>query len=126
VVLNRRDRARRSGVAVDHRLNARDKLDDHPTFAATAQLTVTRSGRRLTPQGYVSAIHIVNPGFRHQVQSGLTAIMTVPDGFNGRRFRRVATAPTAVGRLDTASRSGARTPGRDAHRSLASRSPRER
>ena len=75
-------------------LNAKGKLDYHPTFAATAQLTVTRSGKRLTPQGYVSAINIVNLGYRHQVQAGLTAIMTVSDAFNGQRFRRLATTPT--------------------------------
>jgi outer membrane receptor for ferrienterochelin and colicin len=74
-------------------LNAKGKLDYRPTFADTAQVTVTRSDRRLTPQGYVSAINIVNLGYKRQVRPDLTAVMTVSDAFNGQRFRRSATTP---------------------------------
>ena len=75
-------------------LNAKVKLDYRPAFADAAQLSVTRSDKRLTPQGYVRAINIVNLGYRRQLQPDLTAIVTVSDVFNGQRFRRFAATPT--------------------------------
>ena len=75
-------------------LNAKGKLDYRPTYADTAQVTVTRTDRRLTPQGYVGAINIVNVGYKRQVQPDLTVVTTVSDACNGQRFRRFATTPT--------------------------------
>ncbi len=75
-------------------LNAKVKLDYRPTVDDSAQLTVTRSDKRLTPQGYVSAIDIVNLGYRRQVRADLTALMTVSDLFNGQRLQRFITTPT--------------------------------
>ena len=42
----------------------------------------------------MSAINIVNLGYKHQLKSDLTAIVTVSDVFNGQRFQRFATSPT--------------------------------
>jgi len=75
-------------------LNAKLKLDYRPTAADSAQITVTRTDKRLTPQGYVSAINIVNLGYKRQLKSDLTAIMTVSDAFNGQRYERLAVTPT--------------------------------
>jgi outer membrane receptor for ferrienterochelin and colicin len=75
-------------------LNAKVKLDYRPTAADSAQLTVTRTDKRLTPQGYVSAINLVNLGYKRQLKADLTAVATVSDVFNGQRFHRLATAPT--------------------------------
>ena len=75
-------------------LNAKLKLDYHPTAAAAAQLAVTRIDKRLTPQGYVGAINIVNVGYRHALRPDLTAVATVSDAFNGQRYRRLAITPT--------------------------------
>ena len=69
------------------------KIDYHPTTANSAQLTVTRTDKRLTPQGYVSAVNILNLGYRRQLLADWTAVMTVSDLFNGQRFHRYATSP---------------------------------
>jgi outer membrane receptor protein involved in Fe transport len=74
-------------------LNAKAKLDYRPTDANSAQMTVTRTDKRLTPQGYVSAINIVNLGYKYQIGSDLTAVATVTDLFNGQRFHRFSTSP---------------------------------
>ncbi len=75
-------------------LNAKLKLDYRPTAADSGQVTVTRTDKRLTPQGYVSAINIVNLGYKRQLQADFTAVMTVSDVFNGQRYVRLAVTPT--------------------------------
>ena len=77
-------------------LNAKAKLDYQPTDANSAQITVTRTDKRLTPQGYVSAIDIVNLGYKYQVKSDLTAVATVTDLFNGQRLHRFSASPAFV------------------------------
>ena len=83
-----------SGLQSTTGVNAKLKLDYRPTAAASAQITVTRTDKRLTPQGYVSAINLVNLGYKYQLKSDLTAVATVSDVFNGQRFQRFATSPT--------------------------------
>jgi outer membrane receptor for ferrienterochelin and colicin len=83
-----------SGLQTTSGINAKVKLDYRPTSADTAQITATRTDKRLTPQGYVNAITIVNLGYRHQLNSDLTAVVTVADIFNGQRFERIAVTPT--------------------------------
>jgi outer membrane receptor protein involved in Fe transport len=82
-----------SGLQSTTGLNAKVKLDYRPTSDDSAQITVTRTDKRLTPQGYVSAINIVNLGYKRQLISDLTAVMTVSDIFDGQRFRRFSTSP---------------------------------
>jgi outer membrane receptor protein involved in Fe transport len=74
-------------------LNAKAKLDYRPTDANSAQITVTRTDKRLTPQGYVSAINILNLGYKYQLNADLKAVLTVSDLFNGQRVRRVFSSP---------------------------------
>ena len=78
-------------------VNGKLKLDYRPTSADSVQLIVTRTDKRLTPQGYVSAINIVNVGYKHQVTSDLTAIVTVSDVFNGQHYERFESTPTFTG-----------------------------
>jgi outer membrane receptor protein involved in Fe transport len=78
-------------------VNAKLKLDYRPTSADSAQLIVTRTGKRLTPQGYISAVNIVNVGYKHQVKPDLTAIFTVSDVFNGQHYERFESTPTFMG-----------------------------
>jgi outer membrane receptor protein involved in Fe transport len=78
-------------------VNTKLKLDYRPTAADSVQLIVTRSDKRLTAQGYVSAINIVNLGYKHQVKPDLTAIVTVSDVFNGQRYERFERTPTFTG-----------------------------
>lgn len=83
-----------SGLQTTSGVNAKVKLDYRPTAADSAQLTVTRTDKRLTPQGYVNAINIVNLGYRRQLGSDLTGVVTVSDLFNGQRYQRFAVTPT--------------------------------
>jgi outer membrane receptor for ferrienterochelin and colicin len=78
-------------------LNAKLKLDYRPTSADSVQLIVIRSDKRLTPQGYISAINIVNVGYKRQVKPDLTAIVTVSDVFNGQRYERFESTLTFTG-----------------------------
>ncbi|HEX4152234.1 MAG TPA: TonB-dependent receptor [Steroidobacteraceae bacterium] len=73
-------------------INLKAKLDYRPTEAGAAQITLTRTDKRLTPQGYVSAINLVNLGYRYRLKAGLTAVATVTDLFNGQRFNRYSTS----------------------------------
>jgi outer membrane receptor protein involved in Fe transport len=75
-------------------LNAKVKLDYRPTSDDSAQITVTRTDKRLTPQGYVSAINIVTLGYKRQLLPDLTAVITLSDAFDGQRYRRFAAAPS--------------------------------
>lgn len=75
-------------------VNAKVSLDYRPTAADTAQISVTRSDKRLTPQGYVRAINLVNVGFRHQFRVNLTGFVTVSDILNGQILRRFVDTPT--------------------------------
>ena len=83
-----------SGLQSTTGLNAKLKIDYRPTTLDSAQISTTRTDKRLTPQGYVSAINIVNLGYKHQFLKELTAIATVSDVFNGQRFQRLVSSPT--------------------------------
>src|SRR6202790_5437764 len=83
-----------SGLQSTTGLNAKLKLDYRPTTADSAQISLTRTDKRLTAQGYVSAINIVNLGYKHQLRPELTALATVSDLFNGQHFQRFSTSPT--------------------------------
>ncbi len=70
-------------------LNAKASLDWRPTASDTAQLSFSRTDRRLTPQGYVSATNQVNLGYQRRLWSHLSAVATVSDLFDGQRMVRV-------------------------------------
>jgi outer membrane receptor protein involved in Fe transport len=68
--------------------NAKVNLDYRPTSADLFQVAFTRSDKRLTPQGYIAAINLVNLGYRRQLVPDLAAVLTVSDVFNGQTYRR--------------------------------------
>lgn len=74
-------------------VNAKAKLDYRPTAGDDAQITFTRTDKRLTPQGSVRAINIVNLGYKHALTSTLAAVATVSDVFDGQRYERIASSP---------------------------------
>ncbi|HEY2660203.1 MAG TPA: TonB-dependent receptor [Caulobacteraceae bacterium] len=74
-------------------LNVKASLDYKPTGADTLQVSFSRSDRRLTPQGYVSAINLVNLGYRRQLRPDLSAVVTLSDALDGQRFQRIVTTP---------------------------------
>ena len=76
-------------------LNAKVKLDYRPTADDSAQITLSRTDKRLTPQGFVAAINLVNLGYKRALNSRICPrSRTVSDIFNGQRFERFATTPT--------------------------------
>ncbi|HEY4079708.1 MAG TPA: TonB-dependent receptor [Burkholderiaceae bacterium] len=75
-------------------LNLKASLDYRPTAADTAQLSMSRADKRLTPQGEVAAINLVNLGYKHLVQPDLSLFVTVSDLFNGQRFHRMLSTET--------------------------------
>ena len=83
-----------SGLQSTTGLNAKLKLDYRPTAADSAQFSFTRTDKRLTPQGYISALNIVNLGYRRQLKPELTALATVSDLFNGQHYQRFLSTPT--------------------------------
>jgi outer membrane receptor for ferrienterochelin and colicin len=74
-------------------VNAKAKLDYHPTESDSAQIALTRTDKRLTPQGSISAVNIVNLGYKHALTPALSVVATVSDVFSGQRYQRVAYTP---------------------------------
>lgn len=72
-------------------LNLKASLEYRPTRLDTAQVSVTRADKRLTPQGYVSAINLVNLGYRRQLRPDFSIVATVSDLLNGQKYRRLVT-----------------------------------
>lgn len=75
-------------------LNAKASLDWRPTAADTAQISFSRSDKRLTPQGYLGEIDLVNLGYKRQIRPDLAAVVTLSDALDGQLLRRVVTTPT--------------------------------
>jgi len=73
-------------------LNAKFSLDYRKGRDA-AQLSLSRSDRRLTPQGEIGALNQVNVGWRHPLGGTLVAVATVADLFNGQRYTRTVRSP---------------------------------
>jgi len=85
------------GLRSTNGINAKFKLDYRATAADTAQLLLTRTDKRLTPQGYVSAIDVVSLGYKHRLRRDMTAVATVSDLFNGQRTERLESTPAFSG-----------------------------
>jgi hypothetical protein len=75
-------------------LNVKGSLEYSPTAADTAQISISRTDRRLTAQGSVEPINLVNLGFKHRIGPDLALVLTVSDAFDGQKLRRVLTTPT--------------------------------
>jgi outer membrane receptor protein involved in Fe transport len=69
-------------------VNGKASLEWRPTASDLAQVSVNRTDRRLTPQGSIGAINIVNLGYRHQFSSTLAGVITLSDAFDGQHMRR--------------------------------------
>lgn len=74
-------------------LNAKAHVDAHLSPNDLFQVAVLRSDKRLTPQGEVAAINLVNVGYRRQIRADLVAVATVSDLCNGQTYRRTIAAP---------------------------------
>ena len=74
-------------------LDLKASLDYQPTARDSAQVSLSRTDRRLTPQGYVSAMNLVNLGYRRQLRRDLALVVTVSDALDGQRFQRIISTP---------------------------------
>jgi outer membrane receptor protein involved in Fe transport len=75
-------------------VNVKAKLDYQPTAIDSAQIIFTRTDKRLTPQGSVSATNIVNLGYKHALTQTLSFVATISDLFDGQHYQRTASTPT--------------------------------
>lgn len=69
-------------------VNGKASLDWKPTAVDTAQLSYSRTDRRLTPQGEVAAINLINLGYKRQLAPNLALVSTLSDALNAQKFRR--------------------------------------
>ncbi|MBS0419292.1 MAG: TonB-dependent receptor [Proteobacteria bacterium] len=83
-----------SGLKATTGSNVKAKLDYRPSASDSAQVTFTRTDKRLTAQGSISAINIVNVGYKHSFTPALTGVGLVSDLFNGQRTRRMISTPS--------------------------------
>lgn len=68
-------------------------IEFRPTKADMLQISFSRQDKRLTPQGDVGAINLVNLGYRRDLRPDLALVATGSDVLDGQRFRRVVSAP---------------------------------
>jgi hypothetical protein len=52
------------------------------------------NGKRLTPQGYMQPMAMLNLGYRHKFSDQLSGVVTVQDALNTFRFKSVIDTPT--------------------------------
>lgn len=78
-----------TGLRSTASLNLKGSMDYRPTKLDTAQMSFTRTGRRLTAQGELEAVNLVNLGYKRALRPDLALVLTLSDAFNGQRMRRV-------------------------------------
>jgi outer membrane receptor protein involved in Fe transport len=81
------------GLRATSGVNLKATVDFKPTARDDLQASFSRTDRRLTPQGSLSPINLLNLGYRRQLRPDLAFIATVSDVLNGQRLRRTTTAP---------------------------------
>ena len=69
-------------------LNLKFNLDYRPTALDAAQFSFNRTDKRLTPQGQIDAINLVNFGYKHDFRPDLSLVVTVSDLLNSQRTIR--------------------------------------
>lgn len=99
-------------------VNLKASLDWRPTAADTLQLSLSRTDKRLTPQGYVDAIDLVNLGYERRLRPDLSLVATLSDALNGQVYTRVLNAPGGLGAFGLTDRYQRRQAGRIALVSL--------
>jgi outer membrane receptor protein involved in Fe transport len=83
-----------AGLASNTGANLKASFDWRPTAADDFQLSFARTGKRLTPQGHIDPVNLVNLGYKHDVSPALSLVATVSDLFNGQRLIRHVISPT--------------------------------
>jgi outer membrane receptor protein involved in Fe transport len=81
------------GLASTHGVDLKANLDYRPTARDTLQVSFSRTDRRLTPQGYVEALNLLNLGYRRRLRADLALVATLSDALDGQRLRRLVVTP---------------------------------
>lgn len=89
-----------AGLRATEGVNAKAKLDYRPAANDSLQLTFTRTDKRLTPQGSISAINAVNFGYKHTFSPAVALVATVSDLFNGQHYQRLVATPQFTQRYE--------------------------
>ena len=81
-------------------LNLKASFDWRPTATDTFQLSASRSDRRITPEGSIGAINLVNLGYKRQVTPELSMVATLSDALDGQCFRRYVDTDALTSRYE--------------------------
>ena len=79
-------------------LDLKASLEYRLTPVDTLQVSLSRQDKRLTPQGDISAIDLVNVGYKHALRPNLSLVATLSDVLDGQRFQRLIRSPVLVDR----------------------------
>jgi hypothetical protein len=82
-----------AGLASTEGVNLKASLDWRPTAHDLAQVSLSHTAARLTPQGQISPIDLVNLGYKHDLRRNLALVVTATDVLNGQKFHRVTATP---------------------------------
>jgi len=85
-----------TGLASAEGLDLKASLDWKPTPANTLQASFSRTGERLTVDGRLGAVDLVNFGYRRQIRKDLALVATLSDAFDGLRLTRYLVSPDLV------------------------------
>ena len=78
-----------SGLASTAGVNFKAEGDYRITPADFFQTTFSRTSERLTAQGTIDAVNVLNVGFKHKIDAGTFLVASVSDLLNGQGFHRV-------------------------------------
>ncbi|MBS0296219.1 MAG: TonB-dependent receptor [Proteobacteria bacterium] len=88
-------------------IGGRGNLTWQATPNDTAQLNASIIGKRLTPQGYISPMPIVNIGYRHKFNDQLSLFVTAQDALASYKAHEVIVTPTFREQIDNRARTQA-------------------
>jgi outer membrane receptor protein involved in Fe transport len=74
-------------------INLKAEVDYRLTLKDTFQTTFSRTAGRLTPQGTLGPVDVLNVGFKHTINLNTTLVATLSDLLNGQGLHRVVRTP---------------------------------
>ncbi len=81
------------GLRSTNGVNLKAKLDFQLTAVDSLQVAIVRTDKRLTAQGSVRAINLLNLGYKRPLTPTLALVATLTDALNGQHFEREVSTP---------------------------------
>ena len=81
------------GLRSTNGVNTKARFDYHSSASDSLQFSISRTDKRLTPQGSISAITVCNAGFKHALTRELSFVSSIADLFNGQHYHRTLQTP---------------------------------